>query len=440
MSNENKTILQRLSNLFFKESESRATKVTVADRNEYLFSKHQSVLTGGNFDFHKPELTSTVYSCVQLIANNISKLKLNVYRKTDKGREVFHQHPWQQTLSYNPDLRLSTSKFLNFAVTKMLLEGGVYFLRSDFDSDFNSKKELKALGTVDKVVQYDNDIYYKFEGVDTWIPSKDLVFFYIFSKDSILPVSPISALRNELQIQHGAETTISNFYKNGLFQILYVESDLEGAGLADKNKQKEYFEKLEAEVTGSRNAFSGGLLRVPPMYKLKSIPLPDLRFLESSRFTEGRIAAIYNIPSFYLNINEGAGGNYSKVEQQQLNFLNNCLSNITNIILAELNHKILSIEEREQGIEIDFDYTALYTLDLESKSLYLKNIFQVGGVSPNEIRSEMGYEKIDNEFMNYHFLQSQNQAVEKYDVWQNNKMTLPNQKEQTSTGTENKDE
>jgi HK97 family phage portal protein len=412
-------IFQRALNYF-----NTSKNVVVADHNQYLREKAISLSTGQRkFDFSHPELCSTIYSCVQLVANNVSKLRLNVYRKTERGREIFHGHEWQQALGYSPDLRLSTSKWLNYTVTKMLIDGGAFYYRSDFNNQLQPQRQLKALGCVKEVVQYDDEIYYKFETVEGWIPSKDLVFFYIFSRDAITPISPIQALKNELEIQNGAEVTISNFYKNGLFQLLYMESNLEQVGLADKNKAKEYFDKIQTEIAGSQNAFAGGLLRIPPLYSLKSIPLPDLKFLESSRFTEARIAAIYNVPAWYLNISEGSTSNYSKVEQQQLNFLNNCLSNITNIILAELNDKILSVEERGKGISIDFDYSNLYTLDLESKSLYLKNLFSVGAISPNEAREQYGFEKVENEFMDCHFLQSQNQIIEKYDMWGNNKIT-----------------
>jgi HK97 family phage portal protein len=412
-------IFQRALSLFYKPS----NQVLVQDRFKYIQDRQYAAINGSsNFDFKRPELASTIYTCVQLISNNISKLKLNVYRKNENGREIYTTHPWQETLSYNPDLRLSTAKWLNYTVTKMLLEGGVYYLRSDFDNNLTPKKELKELGCVKKVVASEGEIYYQFEGIEGWIASKNLLFFYIFSKDSVTPISPIEALKNELSIQAGAENTISNFYKNGLFQILFIEADLEAAGPTDKNKAKEYFEKIQNEVTGSHNAFAGGVMKIPPMYKLKSIPMPQLDFLSQSRFTEGRIAAIYNVPAFYLNISEGAGGNYSKVEMQQLNFLNNCLSNITNIILQELNHKLLSNAERSEGVEIDFDYSGLYSLDLESKSIYLKNLFSMGTISPNEARVQMGFDKVDNEFMNYNWLQSQNQPIQKYDSWKNNKI------------------
>lgn len=411
-------LFKRFTNLF------TSTRL-VSDRKEYVAHRARTVATGGkSFDLSKPELCSTIYSCVSLIANNIAKLKLNVYRTTARGREIYHGHTWQNTLSQNPDLRLSTSKWLNFTVTKLLLEGGVFYYRTDYDESLNVKKELKALGTVKAVAQYDSEVFYKFEGIDSWIPSKDLVFFYLFSRDGITPISPISAIKNELDIQQGAEQTISKFYQNNLFTLLYVEADLDNMGVADKKKAKEYFESLETELAGSANAFNGGVLRVPPLYKLKNIPLPDLKFLESSRFTEGRIASIFNVPGFYLNINEGSSSN-PKVEQQALNFRNNCLSNITNILLAELNHKLLTPEEIKQGISIDFDYSQLYTLDLESKAVYMDKLFKMGSLSANEVRQAFGYDRIDNEFADLHFIQSQNQAIEKYDLWINNKMLPP---------------
>lgn len=412
-----------LRNLFYKPPQNGVQKVTVPDRHQYFNNKLKSALDGtSRFDGTHPELCSTVYTCVSLIANNVSKITPHVYRKTTKGKIIDVNHSWETSLSINPDLRLSTAKWLAHSITKMLIEGTSYYYISEYDNNLNLKKELKPLCELDNVVQFEGEIYYKFKEVANWIPSKQLLIFYTFSRDGVCGLSPISAISNELQIQHGAEQTISNFYRNGLFQLLYTELDLSRVGAGDKKKADEYFEKLANEVAGSKNAFQGGLLQVPPMYNLKSIPLPDLKFLESSKFTESKIASIFNIPAYMLNINEGAGGNYSKVEAQQLHFLNNCLSTVLNIYAKEFTYKLLTTDEIRAGYTIDFDYSQLYTLDLESKSLYMKNLFSIGSITPNEVRESFNLEKSDNEFMNMHFIQSQNQAVEKYPEWMNNKL------------------
>lgn len=388
-------------------------KVLPNSRKDWLSERYQQKI--GSFNYTYPEYCSTVYTCVSIISNNIAKLRPHVYLTSVKGREIASAHPWESVLSINPDLRLSTSKWLHHGVTKQLIEGTSYHYISEFEG-LEVKRELKPLCNLERVVHYDNDVWYKFKEIEPYIPSKKLLINYSFSRDGITGISPVCALKNEIGIQHGAEETINNFFKNGLFQILFMETDLEGLGIADKNKANEFFKKIEAEIAGSRNAFGGGVMQIPPLYKLKSIPLPDLKFLESSKFSESRIAAAYNLPGWMLNINEGASV-AGKTEAQQLHFLNNCLSSIINGWKSELTYKLLTTDEIKQGYSIDFDLSGLFDVDLESKSIYYKNLQSIGAVSPNEVRHAFNFPIVDNEYMNMHFIQSQNQAIEQYPYW-----------------------
>lgn len=409
---------------------------TVGSRKEYYHSKRVDDLfaSTGNFNFDNPELCSTVYTAISIIANTISKLPLNVYKQTSKGKELYKTHRWYNTLRYNPDLRLSTQKWLNYAITNLYCTGNAYFLASDFDQNFNLKSELKPLIDLQNIVQYDNEVYYKFKNVDGWIPSRRLVHFYLLSKDGITGINPISAIRNEISIQHGSEKTVENFYKNNLFSILYIEQNAEALAGGNNKKLNEYYEKLEKEFTGSMN--SGKIITVPPLYSLKSLPLQDLKFLSNAKYTVDMIGAIFQLPGYMLgSTNNSSTG---KVETEMLNFLNQCLDNVCAIIRNELEAKLLTIEERNNGVSIDFDYTKLYSLDLESKAIYLKTLSSIGAVSPNDVKEAFGFDRVDNEFMNYHFIQSQNQAIEKYGEWGNNNMNT-NASTTTDSGTGDND-
>lgn len=386
---------------------------------EYINTRHSNAIKGtSQFDEKNAHLTSTVFACVNIIASSIAKLELNVYRDTEKGREIYKDHPWQKALRYSPDGRLSTSKWLNYAVTNILLTGGAPSLVQEYDKSLKDDRKLIPLPSeIENVAEYEGKIYYKFKGLEKWIPLEQLYLPMYFSKDSFIPVSPISAIRHELDIQHGAEETVKNFYQKGLFTLLFAESDLDSIGQADKKKIQDWFSKLEAQVAGSANAFdNAGITLIPPAFKVKSIPLPDLKFLENSKFTEGRIASIYNVPAWMLNF-EGQNFSVGQIELSQLNFLNVCLSPVCNMIVQELNAKLLTIEERQQGITVDFSYDNLFALDRKTTAEYLKQLASTGAVSPNEIRAKVGLKTVDNEFMNSHFIQSQNQIIEKYDQW-----------------------
>lgn len=391
----------------------KVNKKVVADRNDY---KRQIITGNSKFNESRAELCSTVYTCVNIIANNIAKLKLNVYKTTEKGPEIFFDHKWQNTLAYNPDLNFSTAKWLHFVVTKMLLKGGIYFLKQEV-SGLNIKRELKPLGEPENIIEFEGQIYFKFEKIEKWLSSSEVLFIPYLTKDGLTPVSPIAAISNELRIQHGAEQVVKNFYERNVFSLLYAKADLQNLGPADKKKAKEYIEELEKNFSGSQNAFAqGGIFFVPPLYTVEHIPLPDLKFLESSKFTESRIAAIFNIPGFMLNLNEGSSSN-PKVEAQAIAFRNNCLSNITNIILSELNDKLLTIDERKKGVYIDFDYSNLFSVDYESKAIYIDKLFKMGALTINEVRQEFGYTNIDSEYANMNWIQKQNAPIQKYDTW-----------------------
>src|SRR5690606_36848018 len=149
--------------------------------------------------------------------NTISKLPLAVYKQTNKGRVPYVDHKWYDTLKHNPDLSMSSSKWLSFALTKMYLTGNFFALKSEFDSSLKERRQLKALPDLKNVVESDGEIYYKFDGIPQWIASKDVIHFYLISKDGVTGLNPINSIRSEIEIQHGSESAVKNFYRNGTF-------------------------------------------------------------------------------------------------------------------------------------------------------------------------------------------------------------------------------
>lgn len=414
------SLSKRISSLFFKQD-----TVAVESKGQYINQKIANAFgSNSSFDFTNPDASSTIYNCINIVSSNLSKLVPHVYRKTSKGKEIYHEHFWEKALSISPDGRLSTAKWLKYAKTKELIEGTAIFYIDEFSN------RLVAKGCVKSVVAYEGEVYYKFDGDSLWYPSKKLVINYGYSRDGVTGLPITYSLKNELQIAHGAEQTTANFYKNNLFQVLYLEANIDGMGKADKNKADEYFKKIESEIAGSRNAFTGGLIPIPPLYTLKSLPTSDLKFLDSSKYTESRIAASFQIPAYMLNISEGNTTSYSKIEAQQLSFLNNCLSSHINALKSELTFKLLTLEEIQAGITIDFDLSELFNIDLESKSTYFKNLQSMGVVSVNEIRDSFGYEKLDSEYADLNWLQTQNAPLQLYPQWGNSKPTS----QPTSTG------
>ncbi len=263
-------------------------------------------------------------------------------------------------------------------------------------------QELPELEKVSPLV--DDQIYYKFKNVDGWIPSNQLIHFYLISKDGgRLGLNPIDSIRAELSIQKGGESGVMNYYENGLNNQLYLEVDIEsGEKFMDKNKVKEFLDQTLNMHAGIFQNHS--IPQIPPLYKLRALPQAQLDFLSNNKYSISQIGALFNVPEAFLGTQSSQ--TYGKADQQ-VAFFNTCLSNICSIVTDELNNKILSIDERKAGYSIQFDFTNLYDTDNDAKATYLSKLNGMGAINANEIRQAFNLPYVDGKGMNTYYRQAQ---------------------------------
>ncbi|MGK3946902.1 phage portal protein, partial [Streptomyces caeruleatus] len=69
---------------------------------------------------------SAVFACVNLIAGSIGTLPLNVYQRTDKGREVAEGHPYWWLFNERPNPAISAAVFLEYLMLSLLFHGDAF--------------------------------------------------------------------------------------------------------------------------------------------------------------------------------------------------------------------------------------------------------------------------------------------------------------------------
>jgi len=402
-----------ISRLFFKEQRS-LTQPKMVD-NARTYNPHfDSVST--NVNLNDAIYNSTVFACINLISSSISKFDLNIYKVDKNGKKIkYTDHKWFNSLHYLPNNK-SRRRFIADALVSMYLTGNAFFYVDIVKKQFIELGELEKISPV-----LDNEVWYKFKGVDTWLPSRSLIHFSLVNRDG-LGINPIEAIRTELEIQKGSEGALKNSLNNGLLSTLFLEADIEGAKLTDNNRAKEFLNKLENDFQGFQN--SGKIPTIPPLYKLKSLPVNQIDFLANNKYTVSQITQIFSLPDIFTATQNAS--TYGKAEQQVALYAM-CLSNVCSMIIDEFN-KILTIDERSQGVTIEFDFKNLYDTDPSSKSTYLVALKNAGVVTPNEIREAFGMELIDNEYMNYTYMQAQYlpvQLMDKNTLLQNNTNPTP---------------
>lgn len=408
-------------NLFFKnEPEQRSVKL-VSDRNNWLQTRYQQLFKGGKVDKDKALVNSTFFTCVNILSNTIAKNKIYIYRYDEKGRKVkYTDHQWYNALAYSPNPNLSSHKLWSTIYVDTYNTGNGFAYIKEYDN-LNPVNQIVPINSkLEKVKELNGEYWYKFEWIEPYIPSSKLIHNYLISKDGgITGMNPVESIMTELQIQKYGEEAIKNFYQQGLTGTLFFEPQLD---LTPANKQKlnEKYDQLQSEFMGYHNA--GKIPTIPIGYSLKSIPAQQIDFLASNKYTVSAIGSLMGVPEILLGTTNSS--TIGKAEEQMLFFKNSTINNHSSMLINELNKKLLTPEERATGVHIAMDFSSLYDTDMISKANFLKTLSSTGAITQNEIREAIGYEASENEYMNYHWLQKQNAPLELYPTWDNNKIEI----------------
>ena len=86
---------------------------------------------------------------------------------------------------------------------------------------------------------------------------------------------------------------------------------------------------------------------------------------------------------------------YSTVEATQLAFLTDTLNPLLEKIELEFERKLYKPSERST-IDVRFDTSVLLRADKASQASYYNTLFQIGVITPNEIRKALDLEPLEN--------------------------------------------
>ena len=135
----------------------------------------------------------------------------------------------------------------------------------------------------------------------------------------------------------------------------------------------------------------------------------DAELLDSRKFNVAEIARFFGVPLSLLFDN--SSNSYASQEAENLNFLIHGLTPLLDRIETELNDKIWSEPEEMQGYSVKFDSSVILRADKKSLAEYYTKLFNLGVLSPNEIRKELDLDSIENG--DNHFMQVNISTIDK---------------------------
>lgn len=345
---------------------------------------------------------SAVWACVKIISETIATLPMNVYRKTDAGRERVADHPASRLLN-NPNAWQTKSQFFKTLIAHLLLWGNGYAV---IERDRFYRPVALVIYHPQKVSpKLERGVLkYNVSGIDRPLDAWEVVHLRGLALDGLLGKSPIAVHRENLDLAVSSLTYGNEFFKRGgnTSGVYEFPGALEDTAYLRLKKQ------LDERNFGLENAHKPLLLEGGLKYTRVNIPLEDAQFIATRKFQKNEIATIYGVPPHMIADLERSTNN--NIEQQAIEFVTYCLRPYIVELEQELHQKLFA--EREKASHyVSSNLNALLRGDQAARSAYYRNLFYIGVYSQNEIRELEDMNAVEGG--DDHFVQTNMTTVEK---------------------------
>lgn len=342
------------------------------------------------FTLEKSESISTLYTCVKILSEAVSRMPLNVYKDDGDGRFVLKEDYRYPILHYNPNGWTNQQTFFASLEYWRNLHGNSFAMINRENGFVSSLTLIKPSLVVGYAVS-NGELYYdiKDEGDEKRVHrynASEILHFKGVTRDGIWGITPIESLRLNLSSTYSGMNTIDEFYKNNAMTPKFIKSTVSGA---NQKAILQALEEFQRKYSGSNNA--GKMAALPPNTELidSTMSMVDAEFISTIKFNAQQIAAIYGVPPHMVGILEST--KYNNVETMQREFMATTLGPILRSYRQELESKLLTTKERINGYSIEFNSEAYFELSTKDRIENLKALQGMGVLSPNQICKIEGY-------------------------------------------------
>jgi len=365
------------------------------------------------FNTDNADKISTVFTCIKILSDTLSRLPLNVYQSSkEDGRTVDKLDYRYNLLHYNPNNYTTSQSFFAAMEYYRNLHGNAFakIIRNPGSGRVTALEILPA-GSVIGYSKTGGQLYYLYQkksdtGVimeNIMLNADDVLHFKMIAKDGIWGVSPLEALRLNLSTTWKGMNTIDKFYENNAVAPKALKSMIPDA--AYRQKAKEAVKEFKKKYAGPKNA--GEMIILPEYTEIQelSLSMADAEFISTIKFNSNQISAVYGVPPHLVGNYEAS--KFNNVEQLQLNFKANTMDAIARMYRQEMEFKLLTTTERDSGRTIEFNFMAFVETDAKTRFEGYKTMFNLGVMTPNmiaKLEGAMSYAGGDTHFIPANFM------------------------------------
>lgn len=331
---------------------------------------------------HKGEIIDTergsridaVFISVNTIAREVASTPIDIIKNTSKGKEK-QRNGIYRLLAIRPNRNMSAINFWYTVLWNYLTYGNSYnLIRRDGNL---TPIEILPLHPRDvKVQRTGGDVFYVVK--DQVIPSRDILHFKQYTIDGIQGISPIeynqSVLTHKVNQQDFSNNSIGK-KPTGFISGELSEEQLNQLG---KNWTGRVAKGEMPVINGADAKFNA--LTISPN---------EAQFLETSKYTDQKVYAIYNLPpTFAQDYGDGVKAN---AEQQALTLIKHTLITHYMIIEQECDEKLFpeSNKSKENPLFVKFNQWGKLRGDTSATNEQIRTNVTLGIWNADDVRDKI---------------------------------------------------
>lgn len=368
----------KLKDIFKRKKEQRGL--------QYITNYSDGLLFGQHVNNGSAMALSSVYRAVELISDNIAILPIKLKNVDKEHIAEVEEHNLLNIFNNRTHNVMSHFTLIKMLIQSVLLNGnGFAYLHRDNKGNVIN---IEYVNSNDIVINYDRftqKLSYTITTIRQKVEPINVIHLIKNSYDGVNGKSVISFAHRSINNANNAENQSINFYQSGcnLAGVLTVQGQL-------NDQQKD---QIRSSWNQAYSANGAGLavLQGNMTYQPIQINAKDSQLLESRQYNVNDIARFFGINPILLGENNGVS--LGSMEQIQQQFISYTLQPYITMIEEEFNRKLL--KPSEYNLKIELDTTALIKTDKTATANYYSTLLDKGVMCINEVRKELGYNKID---------------------------------------------
>lgn len=340
---------------------------------------------------------ATYFACLKVLSEAIGKLPLKIMQHNDNNGVITNRkHPLYSVLHDRPNPYMTATSFWSTVEYNRNHYGNAFVWIEGSGADMKlwilPSNEVQIWYDDAKIISKIPDVYYLYSSGEKMyrFGSEEILHFKSSNTfDGITGISVRDQLKMTIQGNEKAQNMMNKMYDSGFTAkaVMQYTSDLSTDKVKQFTKGIEAYAKGELKSEGIEN-----IIPVPLGVTLQplNVKLADNQFIEVKQYSSLQIASAFGIKPY--QIGDYTKSSYASAEAQQLSFYVDTLLYIIKQYEEEITYKLLSDEDRANGMYAKFNIAVILRADLKTQIDTLSTAVNSFIYTPNEARALLDLE------------------------------------------------